>query len=154
MPDFIEAHTNNFDEFKDFLKTIDLDTVVEETGVSLEKITELATRIHNGKKVSFWWTMGVNQSYQGVRTIQAMINIVLMTGNIGRPGTGANSITGQCNAMGSRLFSNSTNLLGGHDFLNPEHREKVSGLTGIPLEKIPDFNSLAYDQIHRGHSLR
>ena len=39
-----------------------------------------------------------------------------MTGNIGRPGTGANSITGQCNAMGSRLFSNTTNLLGGHDF--------------------------------------
>ena len=47
---------------------------------------------------------------------QAIINLALMTGNIGRPGTGANSITGQCNAMGSRLFSNTTNLLGGHDF--------------------------------------
>ena len=45
-----------------------------------------------------------------------------MTGNIGRPGTGANSITGQCNAMGSRLFSNTTNLLGGRDFANAEHR--------------------------------
>ena len=43
-----------------------------------------------------------------------------MTGNIGRPGTGANSITGQCNAMGSRLFSNTTNLLGGHDFANAD----------------------------------
>ena len=49
-----------------------------------------------------------------------IINLALMTGNIGRPGTGANSITGQCNAMGSRLFSNTTSLLGGHDFLNAE----------------------------------
>ena len=73
-----------------------------------------------GKRVSFWWTMGVNQSHQGVRTAQAIINLALMTGNIGRPGTGANSITGQCNAMGSRLFSNTTNLLGGHDFANPD----------------------------------
>ncbi len=74
--------------------------------------------IHDGKRVSFWWTMGVNQSHQAVRTAQAIINLALMTGNIGRPGTGANSITGQCNAMGSRLFSNTTNLLGGHDFAN------------------------------------
>ena len=66
--------------------------------------------------------MGVNQSHEGVRTAQAIINLALMTGNIGRPGTGANSITGQCNAMGSRLFSNTTNLLGGRDFTNAEHR--------------------------------
>ena len=54
-----------------------------------------------------------------------------MTGNIGRPGTGANSITGQCNAMGSRLFSNTTNLLGGHDFANAEHRRKVAEVLDI-----------------------
>ena len=54
-----------------------------------------------------------------------------MTGNIGRPGTGANSITGQCNAMGSRLFSNTTNLLGGRDFANAEHRREVAGILGI-----------------------
>ena len=45
--------------------------------------------------MSFWWTMGVNQGYEAVRTAQAIINIALMTGNIGRPGTGANSITGR-----------------------------------------------------------
>ena len=68
-----------------------------------------------GKRVSFWWTMGVNQGHEATRTAQAIINLALMTGNIGRPGTGANSITGQCNAMGSRLFANITSLLGGHD---------------------------------------
>ena len=85
-------------------------------------LRRVARTIHEGKRVSFWWTMGVNQSYEGVRTAQSLINLALMTGNIGRPGTGANSITGQCNAMGSRLFSNTTNLLGGRDFQNAEHR--------------------------------
>jgi anaerobic selenocysteine-containing dehydrogenase len=99
------------------------------------------------ERVSFWWTMGVNQSHQAVRTAQAIINLALMTGNIGRPGTGANSITGQCNAMGSRLFSNTTNLLGGHDFKNPEHRAKVARVLDIPVERIPDQPSFAYDQI-------
>ena len=63
--------------------------------------------------------MGVNQGHEATRTAQAIINLALMTGNIGRPGTGANSITGQCNAMGSRIFANITSLVGGHDFHNP-----------------------------------
>jgi assimilatory nitrate reductase catalytic subunit len=70
-----------------------------------------------------------------------------MTGNIGKPGTGANSITGQCNAMGSRLFSNTTNLIGGHDFRNAEHRQKVAAALEVPFERIPDRPSLAYDAI-------
>jgi anaerobic selenocysteine-containing dehydrogenase len=84
------------------------------------------------------------------RTAQAIINVALMTGNIGRAGTGANSITGQCNAMGSRLFSNTTSLLGGHDFANAAHREKVARALRIPAGRIPDQGSLAYDQIMQG----
>jgi predicted molibdopterin-dependent oxidoreductase YjgC len=104
--------------------------------------------------VSFWWTMGVNQSHQGVRTAQAIIDLALMTGNIGRPGTGANSITGQCNAMGSRLFSNTTNLFGGRDFADAADRAEIAERLGIDVARIPDRPSLAYDQIvegiHRG----
>src|SRR5262249_9823019 len=105
---------------------------------------------HAGKRVSFWWTMGVNQSHEGVKVAQALINLALMTGNIGRPGTGANSITGQCNAMGSRLFANTTNLLGGHDFTNAAHRAKVALTLGIDAARIPAKPSLAYDQILEG----
>ena len=106
---------------------------------------------HEGQRVSFWWTMGVNQSHQGVRTAQAIINLALMTGNIGRPGTGREfSITGQCNAMGSRLFSNTTNLLGGHDFVNAEHREKIARILDIDPAVIPTENSLPYHKIIDG----
>jgi assimilatory nitrate reductase catalytic subunit len=94
--------------------------------------------------------MGINQSYEGVRAAQAIINLALITGNIGRPGTGANSVTGQCNAMGSRLFSNTTSLLGGHAFSNPEHRAKVAGKLGIDEELIPHEASDSYDQIIEG----
>ncbi len=67
--------------------------------------------------------MGVNQSYEAVRTAQAIINLALITGNMGREGTGANSLTGQCNAMGSRMFSNTTALYGGGEYNNKERRK-------------------------------
>ncbi len=147
---FIQDHTNGFESFREHVKAFSIDRVCSETGVSAEQLTRVAHTIANAKRASFWWTMGVNQSYQGVRTAQAIINLALMTGNIGKPGTGANSITGQCNAMGSRLFSNTTNLIGHHDFANAEHRAKVASVLDIPFEKIPRENSWAYDQIVSG----
>ena len=96
---------------KTFVKDFTLDKVEEKTNLTAEQVLELATMIHEGKAVSLWWTMGINQGYEAVRNAQAIINIALMTGNMGRPGTGANSITGQSNAMGSRLFSNTAGLI-------------------------------------------
>jgi assimilatory nitrate reductase catalytic subunit len=148
--DYIRAHTEQFAEFADHVDAYTLERVSQATGLDANAIVELATIIHNGARVSFWWTMGVNQSHEGVRTAQGLINLALMTGNIGRPGTGPNSVTGQCNAMGSRLFSNTTNLLGGHDFANPEHRHRVSHILGIDEARIPQRTGWAYDQIFEG----
>jgi assimilatory nitrate reductase catalytic subunit len=147
---FIEAHTAGFEAFCEHLQAYTPERAADRSGIAVADIEALARTIHEGERVSFWWTMGVNQSYEGVRTAQAIINLALMTGNIGKPGTGANSITGQCNAMGSRLFSNTTNLLGGHDFGNPEHRQKVADILEIDVDRIPDQPSWAYDQIMDG----
>jgi len=148
--EFIDAHTTGFEEFAAHVEPFTLERAVEATGLEEDAIKRLAQLIGTGKRVSLWWTMGVNQSHEGVRLAQAMINLALMTGNIGRPGTGANSITGQCNAMGSRLFSNTTNLLGGRSFESADDRAAVAGILGIPAERIPDRPSLAYDQIMEG----
>lgn len=149
--EFLEKHTEGFEEFSKFVAEYSPDATFEKTGIAHRQIEDLAKLISDpSKRVSMWWTMGVNQSHEGVRTAQAIINLCLMTGNIGKPGTGPNSITGQCNAMGSRLFSNTTSLLGGHDFGNPKHRAKVSGILDIPEPNIPTEASWAYDQIIEG----
>ncbi len=142
------ARTEGFDAFAAFLLDHPPAAAVEKTGLSIEEIESLARTVSEpGKRVSWWWTMGVNQSHEGVRTAQAIINLCLLTGNIGKPGTGPNSVTGQCNAMGSRLFSNTTSLVGGHDFADESHRRKIAAGLGIPAEAIPSDSSLAYDQI-------
>jgi assimilatory nitrate reductase catalytic subunit len=145
--ELIDGHTTGFEAFADFVAQFTPDVVIEATGLNAEQLEKFALTIQRGNRVSFWWTMGVNQGHDATRTAQAIINLALMTGNIGRPGTGANSITGQCNAMGSRLFSNTTNLLGGHDFLNAQDRAKIARILGIDIDRIPNQNSLAYDQI-------
>ncbi|MES2507591.1 MAG: nitrate reductase [Verrucomicrobiota bacterium] len=148
---FVNESTTGFEEFSAFVQTYTPESVAAETGLTVAQLQCFADTIRAGTpRVSFWWTMGVNQSHQATRTAQAIINLALMTGNIGKPGTGANSITGQCNAMGSRLFSNTTSLIGGHDFKNPAHRTKIAEAMGFPVERIPDQPSLAYDQILEG----
>jgi assimilatory nitrate reductase catalytic subunit len=144
---YIEAHTKGFDEYAAHVARFSVEEAAITTGIEPERIRELARLVHQGKRVSFWWTMGVNQSHEGVRTAQAIIALALMTGNIGRPGTGANSVTGQCNAMGSRLFSNTTSLLGGRDFASAAHRQQVAEVLGLDEARIPREPSLAYDQI-------
>jgi len=148
--EFIVQSTTGFEEFAGFVRQFTPDKVSAETGLTVGQLFRFAEAVGTRKAVSFWWTMGVNQSHESTRTAQAIINLALMTGNIGRPGTGANSVTGQCNAMGSRLFANATGLLGGRDFLNAEHRAEVSQMLHIAPERIPAQNSLAYDQIMQG----
>src|SRR6185369_13309290 len=119
-----------------------------ETGLPLAEFIRTADLIARpGARVSYWWTMGVNQSHQATRTAQALINLSLMAGQIGQPGTGANSITGQCNAMGSRLFGNATSLIGGYDYANAAHRQHVGAILGIDPALIPQQASRAYDRI-------
>lgn len=144
---FIKEHTNHFEEFKDFVKDYPIEKIAPICGLEVEKIQELVELIHSGKRVSFWWTMGINQGYEAVRSAQAIINLALMTGNIGRPGTGANSITGQSNAMGSRLFSNTTGLFGGGDFDNPVRRQQVAKALEVEESLLIDKPTIPYNQI-------
>ena len=145
--DYIEENTENFQEFKEFVKDYTLEKAVEICGITKEQIEELVELIHNGERVSFWWTMGINQGHEAVRSVQAIINLALMTGNIGREGTGANSITGQSNAMGSRVFSNTTGLFGGGDFDNPNRRKNVAKALGVEESLLIEKPTIPYNKI-------
>ena len=147
---FVDAHTEGYEDFKEFVKAFTLERGSEATGLSKEQILELVEMIHNGKAVSFWWTMGVNQGYEAVRTAQSIMNLALLTGNIGKPGTGGNSITGQCNAMGSRLFSNTTCLFAGGDFTDEAERKRIADIVGITPDLIARKPTIPYNKIIEG----
>ena len=147
---FVSNSTNGFDQLAQHVQQFTAESVAASAGVTVDQIQSVADAIGRGKAVSLWWTMGVNQSYEGTRVAQAIINLALITGNIGRPGTGANSITGQCNAMGSRLWSNTTNLVGHHDFGSEADRQKVAEALSIPVDNIPQQNGWSYDRIMEG----
>lgn len=147
---FVDAHTEGYADYAAFVKAFTLERGAEVTGLSKEQILELTELIHSGKKVSFWWTMGVNQGYEAVRTAQSIMNLAFLTGNVGKPGTGGNSITGQCNAMGSRLFSNTTCLFAGGDFGDEKERERLAGIIGIDPDLMAKKPTLPYNKIVEG----
>ena len=145
--DFVDQHTEGFEDFKAFVKDFTLEKGVEATGLSAEQILELTELIHKGKAVSFWWTMGVNQGYEAVRTAQSIMNLAFLTGNVGKPGTGGNSITGQCNAMASRLFSNTTCLFAGGDFTDEAEKKRLADIIGITPDLMAKKPTLPYNRI-------
>ncbi len=145
--EYIANHTEGYDDFKEFVKEYTLEKAAHVTGLSEEQIVEFVELIHAGERVSFWWTMGINQGYEAVRTAQAIINIALMTGNIGREGTGANSVTGQSDAMGSRLFSNTAGLYGGGDYNNEARRARVAEVLGVDESYLALKPTATYNEI-------
>src|ERR1700755_2863131 len=79
------------------------------------------------------WTMGLNQSVIGVNKNLSLINLNLITGHIGKSGSGPFSLTGQPNAMGGREVGGMATLLSAHrDLANPAHRAEVAALWGVP----------------------
>jgi len=77
-PHFTAHSLNVFDEFSKHVEPYTLEMVAERTGLTAAAIEEVAELIHTSERSSFWWTMGVNQSYEGVRTAQSLINLALI----------------------------------------------------------------------------
>jgi predicted molibdopterin-dependent oxidoreductase YjgC len=91
--------------------------------------------------------MGVNHSPQGAVTVAAINNLALITGNIGRTGAAPFSITGQCNAMGTREAGFTSSLPGYRKFDNKQDREELAHIWNISVDRIPAARGLAYPDI-------
>jgi assimilatory nitrate reductase catalytic subunit len=99
--------------------------------------------VHEGRLVSFWWSDGS----AAAGAAGATINLALLTGNIGRPGTGANAIGEQPNALGASLFGNTARLLGGRDFANRDDRAGVARILDVPVAAVPETRGFGWDEI-------
>ncbi|HEX6845790.1 MAG TPA: molybdopterin-dependent oxidoreductase [Chitinophagaceae bacterium] len=135
--DFIADHTEGFEEYRKTVFQRSIPEAASICGVSENDIRLAAFYIGNAKGFITMWTMGLNQSVVGVNKNLSLINLNLITGQIGKPGAGPFSLTGQPNAMGGREVGGLSNLLPAHrDLSNEEHRNDVERFWQIPLGTI------------------
>jgi assimilatory nitrate reductase catalytic subunit len=128
---YINAHTNGFAELKETLREYTPKMVADICGIKQSDIIQAAKWFGAGPTLSMY-CMGLNQSIHGTEKNAALINLHLATGQIGKPGAGPFSLTGQPNAMGGREVGGMANLMSGHrDLANPEHRAEIAKLWGI-----------------------
>jgi ferredoxin-nitrate reductase len=135
--DFIKNHTEGFDNYRKivFERTIKEAALI--CGVEASDIQLAAGYIGNAKGYIGMWTMGLNQSVIGTHKNLSLINLNLITGHIGKPGSGPLSLTGQPNAMGGREVGGLANLLPAHrDLTNETHRNEVEKFWQVPLGTI------------------
>ena len=145
--DFIDAHTEGFAVLKKFLRGYGLEEAARDTGVGLAELLLAARHIAQAKSLFIGWTMGVNHSTQGTETVNALCNLSLALGQIGKPGAAPFSITGQCNAMGTREGGFTASMPGYRAYDNPEHRRELANLWNVPIERLPTARGLAYPDI-------
>jgi formate dehydrogenase alpha subunit len=98
---FIEKNTEEFEAFKNLIEKIDLDEVSNITGVSVEDITTMGLTYAEAGKASIVYCMGITQHTNGVNNVKSLANLAMLTGNIGKPGTGVNPLRGQNNVHGA-----------------------------------------------------
>ncbi len=146
-PAYVAAHTTDFDALKATVRDYTPDLVAQTCGIRKEDLftaAKLFAGLETGpdgeatrKPTLSLYCQGLNQSTSGTAKNAALINLHLATGQIGKPGAGPFSLTGQPNAMGGREVGGLANLLSGHrDMANPVHRAEVAALWGVP--SVPD----------------
>jgi assimilatory nitrate reductase catalytic subunit len=137
---FIEAHTSGFDELKALVREYTPERVAQTCGLGKEDLFKAARWFAGldagggaGRRPTLsLYCQGLNQSSSGTAKNAALINLHLATGQIGKPGAGPFSLTGQPNAMGGREVGGLANLLSAHrDLSNPRHRAEVAALWGV-----------------------
>ncbi|HEX5653560.1 MAG TPA: molybdopterin-dependent oxidoreductase [Chitinophagaceae bacterium] len=134
---FVKNHAEGFEDYKAKVFERTLAEAALICGVEEKDIRLAASYIGNAKGFISMWTMGLNQSVIGVNKNLSLINLNLVTGQIGKPGAGPFSLTGQPNAMGGREVGGLSNLLPAHrDLLNKDHRAAVETFWQITPGKI------------------
>jgi len=135
--DFIAHHTRGFVALKEVVKKYPPRVTEEICGVPECLIVEAALIFGMAKTAMSLWSMGVNQSAVGVHKNNAIHNLHLSTGKIGKPGCGPFSLTGQPNAMGGREVGGLSHMLPGYRSIKErKDRQEVARFWGVPAERI------------------
>ncbi len=129
---YIAAHTNGFDDLKTLVREYTPESVSQTCGIKKEDLFAAAKLFATSSATLSLYCQGLNQSSSGTAKNASLINLHLATGQIGKPGAGPFSLTGQPNAMGGREVGGLANLMSAHrDMANPAHRAEVAALWGV-----------------------
>ena len=145
--DGARPHVDGLDTLLAHLADLDLEAAAAECGIALDEIRRVARLIGGADRCLVAWSMGVNHSAQGTETVTLLNTLCLLTGNIGRPGAAPFSITGQCNAMGTRETGFTASMPGYRSFDDPSHRRELAALWGIDEARLPTERGRAYPDI-------
>ncbi len=149
---FIEQRCENFDAFKESLAAFDLNEAVKVTGVPLKQITAAARMYAENSPAAILYAMGITQHSHGTDNVMATANLAMLTGNIGKPGSGVNPLRGQNNVQGACDMGALPNVCPGYQKVtDPKIIEKFE--TAWDSKLSPD-NGLAisemFDAIEQG----
>lgn len=144
---YIDTNTNGAKEFEDLVAQYDPITASKICGIDEDTIRTVARLYAKAGAAMTIWTMGINQSTHGSDGVVGINNLNLITGNIGKPGGTSLSITGQCNAMGTREWSSCSGLPGYRYLENEKDRSDIADFWGIDEEFFPKKRGLAQTDI-------
>jgi anaerobic selenocysteine-containing dehydrogenase len=143
---YLASHTTGAAELAAHVAAYPPARVAAECGIPEETVVETARAIGTNRTV-IAWSMGVNHSVQGTETVALLCGLAAVTGNIGRPGAAPFSITGQCNAMGTRETGFTATMPGYRPYDDPAARTELAALWGIPESVLPAERGKAYPDI-------
>jgi formate dehydrogenase alpha subunit len=149
---FITERTEKFDAFKESLKDFDLDFVERITGVPKEQLVEAARLYATNRPGAIFYAMGITQHSHGTDNVIALANLAMLTGNIGKPGSGVNPLRGQNNVQGACDMGALPNVYPGYQAVtNPEIKGKFETAWNCSLPAEPGLTiTEIFDAVYRG----
>ncbi|GAB5536328.1 MAG: formate dehydrogenase subunit alpha [Rubricoccaceae bacterium] len=149
---FLDTHVNDEAAFRESLEPFTLEFAEEKTGIPHDELADLAKRVASATSVCALWAMGVTQHAMGSDTSTAISNLLLATGNYGKPGTGGYPLRGHNNVQGCSDFGSINTFLPGYQKVSdPEARARFEAEWGTELSDTPGLNNRQMiDAIHEG----
>ena len=139
---YMDMNTSGTDDFEKLVEQYDPESASRICGIDADMIRHVARTYAKAGVAMTIWTMGINQSMHGSDGVVGINNLNLITGNIGKPGGSSLSITGQCNAMGTREWSSCSGLPGYRALENAEHRKEIAEFWNVDEEFFPKERGL------------
>jgi len=141
--EFVEERTEGIEDLRETLEDFDKEAAAEECGVPLEDIELAAEKYANADNAAIFTGMGMSQHTCGVDNVQNEINLALITGNLGRPGTGVNPLRGQNNVQGTSDVGAMPNVLPGYQLVDDdEARGSVEDVWGFDIPDEPGLTNV------------